>query len=66
MGGGYLYGILKLIYKNFEENPERLGQQIQSGIESDTFCLLVLRAKPLDHSSRLYEKYEKMEISWAL
>ena len=41
------------ISKKTTENFGWLGQQIQSGIEPDTSCLLVLRAKPLDHCSGL-------------
>ena len=48
------------------ENSEQVGRQIQSGIETSTSRLPILRAKSFGHCSGLWEKYAETEFSWAL
>ena len=55
--------------KNFRRKPQKTlnGKvDMSTRIEPDTSYLLVLRAKPFGHCCGLYEKYERMEFSWAL
>ena len=60
------YHLFTKILKKTTENSEQLGRQIQSGIEHDISCLLILRAKPFGHCNGLQEKYKEMEFSTAL